>query len=361
MYIYNCEKMKLPSCPRTLIINILRKNPDGLTLTSIAELTGLHRHTATKYIYELKGAGIINERDVGSAKLCYLKEGLSKEEQKKVVSRLNGTGGWKKSSTGQVQILTLFLFLFLVPASIIIAQNATESINSTGELILEQMNITADTFADANQTNTEMQNASAIMEANITSIANESNETLISEMQNQTQNLTTAEIENQTNLSEQNITIQGNLSEENLTVSNQTVLNETNTTIPEAANETENITMPETQNPNITLPETENQTNITLPEAAHPILDVKISSPDKMLRGESFDISAVVSNAGNSDAKNVLLEWILPEGFEMVSGDSEECGTISPGSECVRNVTVSSSLSTDIGKNQIKVIVKYEE
>ena len=203
MYIYNCEKMKLPSCPRTLIINILRKNPDGLTLTSIAELAGLHRHTATKYIYELKGAGIINERDVGSAKLCYLKEGLSRTEERKVVTRLNGTGGWnesrnerkkacgrrkasadafrresafrRKSSTGQVQLLSLFILLFLVPAGVIIAQNATQSINSTGELVLEQMNITADTFADANQTKTEIPNESAIMETNITSIANESN------------------------------------------------------------------------------------------------------------------------------------------------------------------------------------------
>jgi len=55
------------------------------------------------------------------------------------------------------------------------------------------------------------------------------------------------------------------------------------------------------------------------------------------------------------------LEWILPEGFEMVSGESKECGIISHGSECVRNVTVSLSLSTDIGKNEIKVLVKYEE
>ena len=141
MYIYNCEKMKLPSCPRTLIINILRKNPDGLTLTSIAELTGLHRHTATKYVYELKGAGIINERDVGSAKLCYLKEGFSKSEEKKVVGRLNGGKRWRKSSTGQVQLLSILVLLFLMPASIIIAQNATQNATMEGNLVLEQVNI----------------------------------------------------------------------------------------------------------------------------------------------------------------------------------------------------------------------------
>ncbi|MEM5812216.1 MAG: hypothetical protein QW286_00720, partial [Candidatus Aenigmatarchaeota archaeon] len=128
--------MKLPSCPRTLIINVLRKHPDGLTLTSIAQLTGLHRHTATKYVYELKGAGIINERDVGSAKLCYLREGFSKTEEKKLVQRLNGK---KKSSVGQVQIITAFVFLFLVPATIIIAQNATNPIE--GNLALEKTKI----------------------------------------------------------------------------------------------------------------------------------------------------------------------------------------------------------------------------
>ncbi|MCX6814803.1 MAG: NEW3 domain-containing protein [Candidatus Aenigmarchaeota archaeon] len=322
--------MKLPSCPRTLIINILRKHPDGLTLTSIAQLTGLHRHTATKYVYELKGAGIINERDVGSAKLCYLKEGLSKEEQKKVVGRLNGTGGWnesrRKSSTGQVQILSLFVLLFLIPATVIIAQNATQSINSTGELILEQPNFTkeaADSFAEIN-------------------ITNETSIPII--------------IENQTVSSEQNNTVQENTIPENLTVSN-----ETNATISEPVNETENITLPESENPEINLPEPESQPNITITEITQPVLNVKISSPDKTLRGEQFDISAVVKNSGNSDAKNVILSWGFPSGFEMVSGDSEECGTISPGSECVRNVTVSSSLSTDIGKNQIKVIVKYEK
>lgn len=224
--------------------------------------------------------------------------------------------------------------LFLIPATVIIAQNATQSMNSTGVLVLEQINITADTFADANQTNIEIPNASAIAEANVTL------ETIVAE------NQTIYETQNQTNMSEQNITIQENLSEKNA-ASNETVLNET---IPVIANETENITVPESQ------------ANITIPEVMQPILDVRISSPDKTIRGEQFDISAVVSNAGNSDARNVRLTWEIPPGFEIVSGgDDSGCGTISPGSECVRNLTVSSSPSTGIGKNEIKVLVKYEE
>ena len=327
MYIYNCERMKLTSCPRTLIINILRKNQDGLTLTSIAELTGLHRHTATKYVYELKGAGVINERDVGSAKLCYLRSGFTKEEQKKVVGRLNGKE-WKKSSTGQVQILTLFMFLFMVPASIIIAQNATQDMNSTGELILGQINATAETFTELNQTSSEITNETSFIEADITAIINESNETIPSE--------------NQTNFPEQNYTAEENLTEE-MPVSNETIQNETN----------ETISLPDSQ---AVMPPEE------LPEILQPILSVRISSQDKILRGEQFDVSAFVSNSGNSEAKNVRMEWILPEGIEIVSGQaSAECGIIVPDSECASSLTLSAPVSADIGKNEIRVVMKYEE
>jgi predicted transcriptional regulator len=318
--------MKLPSCPRTLIINILRKHPDGLTITSIAELAGMHRHTATKYVYELKGAGVINERDIGSAKLCYLREGLSRGEEKKVVERLNGNGNWKKSSSsmGQVQILTVFLFLFLVPAGIIIAQNATQNINSTGELILGQMNTSIDASADASQS--------------------------ISEMQNQTQN----PAEFQSDASE-NAALQENATAENAAILNETITNEA------IQNETNApISLPENQIENTT-PETY-QTNIAIPEILQPALSVRISSPDKTLRGEDFDISAIVYNTGNSGARNVQMEWILPEEFEIVSGGlSANCGMLSSDSECTSSLTLSSPVSADIGKSEIKVIVKYEE
>jgi len=348
--------MKLPSCPRTLIIGILRKNPDGLTITSIAELACMHRHTATKYVYELKGAGVINERDVGSAKLCYLREGLSKEDEKKVVSRLNGNGVWRKSSSsiGQVQILTAFLFLFLVPATIIIAQNATQSMNSTGQFVLDQLNMTPEAFGEANATIPEMINMSAILESNATLIANETNETTSAE------NQTLVPEENQT-IQEDNVTtvespteplIFLNETQENLAIPNETVANET---IQNEMNAT--VILPESQ----TLPET-GEANATIPEVLQPILTVRIISPEKSLRGEQFDISAAVSNAGNSEAKNVRLEWILPEGLEIVSGQNPaDCWTISPDSECMSSLTVSAPISADIGKSEIKVIVGYEE
>ena len=357
--------MKVPSCPRTLIINILRKNPDGLTLTSIAELTGLHRHTATKYVYELKGAGVISERDVGSAKLCYLKEGFSREEQKRVVGRLNGNGTWserkkasrdafhRKSSAGQVQILTIFMFMFLVPASIIIAQNATESMNSTGELILEQVNITIEPFTELNQTSPEMQEPA--IEANTTSIISEQNETVPSENQTLTaednQTVQQGNITGEENPTEpQTVLNETNETQENLTVLNETIANET------IQNETEAI-LPENQ----TTP-SEVQENETIPEVLQPVLAVRITSPDKTLRGEQFDVSAIVSNTGNSEAKNVRLDWIMPEWMEIVSGEvSAACGAITPDSECMSSITVFMPMYADVGKSEIRVIVRYEE
>ena len=56
------------------IVEVLSKHPEGLTFTQIAVEVGMHRHTVTKYIYELKGEGIIFVRDLRTLKLCYLKK-----------------------------------------------------------------------------------------------------------------------------------------------------------------------------------------------------------------------------------------------------------------------------------------------
>lgn len=70
--------------PKQQIIEVLKKHPEGLTLQKIAQLTNMNRLTTTKYIHELLGAGVIYQRKVGVAKLCYLKDRyikLVKEEE----------------------------------------------------------------------------------------------------------------------------------------------------------------------------------------------------------------------------------------------------------------------------------------
>jgi DNA-binding transcriptional ArsR family regulator len=109
--------------PRELIIEVLRKHPEGLTITAISEFTKLHRHTVTKYLYELRGAEMIYEREIGPARLCYLKDGVTKKKERETIKRLNNHN--MKSSLGQIQIIAVVLFLVLAPAAIIAAQNAT--------------------------------------------------------------------------------------------------------------------------------------------------------------------------------------------------------------------------------------------
>jgi len=105
--------------------------------------------------------------------------------------------------------------------------------------------------------------------------------------------------------------------------------------------------------------EMQNQETATPENNKLPFLSVDIHSPDKITRGEEFIIKAVVKNSGDADAKNVVLEWVLPEGFEIVSGNAQENCEIPPSSECTSEIIVKASFSSILGKNDIKVLVRY--
>ncbi len=60
------------------ILKYLKRKKEGDTFTGIADAIGVHRHTATKYIYKLIGEGKIITRDISTAKVCYLKKGGGK-------------------------------------------------------------------------------------------------------------------------------------------------------------------------------------------------------------------------------------------------------------------------------------------
>jgi predicted transcriptional regulator len=70
---HRCIPILVQNNFRDRIIKILIKHPEGLATTEIARILGSHRHTITKYIYQLVGEGVIYQRKVGTAKLCYLK------------------------------------------------------------------------------------------------------------------------------------------------------------------------------------------------------------------------------------------------------------------------------------------------
>jgi len=60
---------------KELVIEILKKNSDGLTIIEIARALKISRNTAAVALAELKGAELVRIRPIGKAKLHYWKGG----------------------------------------------------------------------------------------------------------------------------------------------------------------------------------------------------------------------------------------------------------------------------------------------
>jgi hypothetical protein len=257
---------------------------------------------------------------------------------------------------GQAQLIALFLLLALVPTTVIVAQNAT---NSTGvEGFITEVNLTEEIAVE------EILNESApeipeehpeIPEENVTEELPEENVTIeIPEV-----NIT--ELEDNTTVLEEN----------------ETVINETNVTLPE-----ENITIPEA---NVTLPEenvsqseenitisneTTTETNVTLPEEPEENvtygpqeaeLVVEMITPERITRDYDVTLTAVVENVGNETANDVVLEWDLPEFFVVFLGNVEEdIGVLEPGSSFTSEITVAATTDAVLGPSEVKVRLSYE-
>ena len=56
------------------ILEVLKENPEGLTITDIAKKVGANRNTVSKYIFGLVKADKVSQRRVGVVSICYLKE-----------------------------------------------------------------------------------------------------------------------------------------------------------------------------------------------------------------------------------------------------------------------------------------------
>jgi O6-methylguanine-DNA--protein-cysteine methyltransferase len=67
---------------RQRIVEILRQHPEGMTIMDIAARLKAHRHTAAKYVRDLIKEGLVMQRNIGPAKLCYLEKGESRSERK---------------------------------------------------------------------------------------------------------------------------------------------------------------------------------------------------------------------------------------------------------------------------------------
>jgi len=58
---------------KSKIVEILKEHPEGLTTVDIAKYIGMTRQSVTKYVYQLLGEGLIYQKKIGTAKICYLK------------------------------------------------------------------------------------------------------------------------------------------------------------------------------------------------------------------------------------------------------------------------------------------------
>lgn len=116
----------------------------------------------------------------------------------------------------------------------------------------------------------------------------------------------------------------------------------------------------------------ENQTNVTetnesqsnetlaeIPVIPEDEIRISLEYPEKVNRGEDFKIKARLENLASISLKIVEIDWKLPKGFEILSRN-DDCKILNQNSACNSEILVHSSLSTELGLNQIKVVVKYE-
>lgn len=254
------------SSPKNIILDILRQHPEGLTISSLAEKSGLHRHTSRKYVNELIRTGDVIQRFVGAAKLCYSScVGSNVNEKKKsFFSRFN---------------------IKLISSVILV------------------------TFL--------------ISEIAINAYANGSNETFINKSSN-TSPITSSFVFN-----------------ENFQL-NEII----ETAIKNASGSVET-----------------NDTSVPTYETSdemHPKFVSNLDYPQKITRGETFSIKANITNVGSLVAKNVGIVLQLPEGFEFVSSSSD-CDQLEINETCSSEIIVTSTISTTLGLNDLKIVVNYEE
>jgi len=62
------------------IVRLLEKHPEGMKINDIASNLKTPRQTVSKYIYGLRIAGLVEYREVGRSKLCFLVKRARKEK-----------------------------------------------------------------------------------------------------------------------------------------------------------------------------------------------------------------------------------------------------------------------------------------
>ncbi len=89
---------------------------------------------------------------------------------------------------------------------------------------------------------------------------------------------------------------------------------------------------------------------------------LEISYPTKIIRSENFEIEGIVDNKGETAIENIEAEWVLPEDFEIVSGNRiEEINLLKNGEFIKIKLNIRASSSVNLGLNEIKLVLKNGE
>jgi hypothetical protein len=270
------------------------------------------------------------------------------------------SGGVRKSSSGQVPLVAALLFLFLVPTTVILAENATGNITAlltdslTANITNSSVNLTG--------LNATLANVSAT--ASLFTVNLSGNVTI--PPADIPLNQTPEDGNGSSSLPVIDATVPENATIQPL---NQTIANETeNTTAGQESNETgtvgssaqsqENDTNV-TDSQDATISPIPDQTNGTgnKPHDADPELTLDI--PDRADRNQPFDVSAILTNSGDMETKNAEIEWILPEDISIIEGSSIITCDIAPGEYCRSDLKVAASLTSMLGGSEIKAIARY--
>lgn len=271
-------------------------------------------------------------------------------------------GGCKKSTSGQAPVLAAIFFLLLVPTTIIIAENVAQNItgdlttNSSLEIPTE--NIPPNLwFVPPTPINNSIRNQSWIY-INVSSSENLS-VCLLDWHNGSWQNLSMTISDlycyiNMTSLTDfqYNFLVYANDTADNWnsTGIHNITINSTPTDIIILDNES--IQKP----PNETSEEKPEKT-----ETLDPVLKVKLNVPERADRNEPFQISAEVSNTGDQEARDVEVEWILPDSLSILEGSGSHYCSIPTNAACESHLTVAASISSILGEQEIKVLVRYIE
>jgi len=213
----------------------------------------------------------------------------------------------KRGRLGQAQVLAAILFLFLIPTTVILAENATNSSNTS---IPEPLNLSFEGLV-INTSDIVNQSPTLLSEP---PVSNESSETNIS----------------------------------NSSVNEELPLNQTlNETLPETTNQTSNETSNnETQNETVEIPPSP-------PETLLPYLTVSINGPDMIVRGKDPTFFVEITNTGDGTAQNIIGLWIPNLG-------AFECDDLETGEACTRELILPTTIATPLGIKEIGVSVSYD-